>query len=827
MSLASRAQSPSGFRMMLRPDLSITRSEEGEEVIYLLRDPQTGEVFEFGELEYVILDLLDGRRDAAAVRRGLRDRTGADLSDQELAAFLSLVGSWGLLVRKTPPEEESVGRRDFRPSRVTQGAGRKANRERRAGERDSPPPRHVDPIAAESRTGAPAPGQEVYRVGTRGWSASANAGALFRLLHILFSPLRVLVYLIPLLLIIAAATIFQNMHLLKVDLPRLWSSWNIIQHLLFSMVTVNLLSQLSMGVVAKDYRVPDLKFGIRLVFGILPRFNLRIDDLSMLARRELLWVHATPMLLRLTTLSIGVIGWLMMRASGTLLPTFMLVLAIVSLISFLLTANPLAAGNGYAFLATLLNMPDLRQKAYRALLGRLFVSRRTRGVQDEEHRFALRAYAVASTLFLVAFVGIVLILTARWLELNYQGTGVAIFVALVVILGWNFRRQIVQRRQSRLASQAGVSTGRSLTPATGVVPIHSGSPFPVVDIPAPPRRRRIRWVRALVLGILVACLFVPYPYETGGVATILSVQQRDIHTETMGVLEEVFFAGGEWVSKGALIGRLSTYEQRKNIALTRAEIAEQEAKLEKLLTTPRKEEVDVAMKQLDSARVRAKFSTANAKRYEELYKSKSVSLDDLEDALKRAEVDRTEVIEKEAELELIKSGVHPKEIEAARSQLDALKEELSYHLDQLERTNLVAPFSGQIVTTDLAELVGKYFDRGDLFVITQDSRSLRVEILVPESDIGDVSEGALTRLKIWTYPDQIFEGRVAEIGPVANPSDYGKVVRVVSEIPNTEKLLKAGMTGFGKIDGGTKPVYEAFTRMLVRFVLIEAWSWLP
>ncbi|MDH3281742.1 MAG: efflux RND transporter periplasmic adaptor subunit, partial [Gammaproteobacteria bacterium] len=628
-------------------------------------------------------------------------------------------------------------------------------------------------------------------------------------------------------LVIAATTVFKNIHLLKLDLPVLWSSWNIIQHLLFSMVTVNLLSQLSMGVVAKGYGVPDLKFGIRLVFGIVPRFNLRIDDLSVLARRELLWVHATPMLLRLTTLSIGAIGWLMMRASGTLLSTFLLVMAIVSLISFLFTANPLATSNGYAFLATLLNMPNLRQKAYRALLGRLFRARRTPDSQDEEHRFALRAYAVASILFLVALLGTVLILAARWLELNYQGTGVAIFVALVVLLGWKFRRQIKQRRESRRASPAGVSTGRSLTPATGVVPIHSGSPFPVVDIPAPPRRRRIRWVRVLVLGVLIACLFLPYPYETGGPATILSVQQREIHTETTGVLEEVFFSGGEWVAEGALIGRLSTHEQRKNIALTRAEIAEQEAKLEQLLTTPRKEEVEVAMKQLDSARVRAKFSAANAQRYQELYKSKSVSLDDLEEALKRAEVDRTEVVEKEAELELIKSGVHPKEIEAARSELDALKENLRYHLDQLERTNLVAPFSGQLVTNDLEQMVGQYFERGDLFVITQNSLSLRVEILVPESDIGDISEGALTRLKIWTYPDQIFEGRVAEIAPVVNSTDYGKVIRVVSEVPNSKKLLKSGMTGFGKVDGGTKPVYEAFTRMLVRFVLIEAWSWFP
>jgi len=53
------------------------------------------------------------------------------------------------------------------------------------------------------------------------------------------------------------------------------------------------------------------------------------------------------------------------------------------------------------------------------------------------------------------------------------------------------------------------------------------------------------------------------------------------------------------------------------------------------------------------------------------------------------------------------------------------------------------------------------------------------------------------------------------------------VLKVTTLIPNQDGTLKAGMTGYGKIDGGTKPVIVAFTRAIVRFFLIEFWSWLP
>ncbi len=111
--------------MTLWDDLTITRARRGDEVVYLVRNPGTGEVLEFGELEYVILSQLSRYRRSTAIRRELRDRNGAGISGQSLSAFLRVVERRGLVVRMPTP----YGATTERPGpRSTQAPGAGAGR---------------------------------------------------------------------------------------------------------------------------------------------------------------------------------------------------------------------------------------------------------------------------------------------------------------------------------------------------------------------------------------------------------------------------------------------------------------------------------------------------------------------------------------------------------------------------------------------------------------------------------------------------------------------------------------------------------------------------
>src|SRR5262245_39095768 len=48
----------------------------GDRGPYVVKDPENGTYFQFGDEEYFLLNQLDGRQDAWSVRRGFADRFG-------------------------------------------------------------------------------------------------------------------------------------------------------------------------------------------------------------------------------------------------------------------------------------------------------------------------------------------------------------------------------------------------------------------------------------------------------------------------------------------------------------------------------------------------------------------------------------------------------------------------------------------------------------------------------------------------------------------------------------------------------------------------------
>jgi len=537
---------------------------------------------------------------------------------------------------------------------------------------------------------------------------------------------------------------------------------------------------------------------------------------------------------------------------------------------------------------TLLEIPDLRKRATRALRSYL----KGNAQDDEENAFALRMYALASFIFMFALAAFILWLIGSWLELNYAGLGVSVFCVLVLFLVLRFRSNMktraeirgekrvaerVRNREARIAElrmgaaggggggmgrggaggAGGGGMGRGggggmgrgmgaevrgprggrMGPAGGMgasapralARLPAGRVPGEVQAPEPiaPKKRNPFIRFGLLIAFIIVC-FLPYHYEPGGPVTTLPLQQQEVHAEISGVLGQIPFNGGESVKEGTLIAKINSLEEEKNVQTTRADIARRQADLEQLLSTPRPEEVQLAQQALDTAKTSAQFSSEEAGRLEVVYKAGHVSLEDYQEARKKADVDAQQVLEETANLQKVKAGPHPKEIEALRYEIAGLQEQLVYYENELEKTKLYMPFDGRITTINLRDKLGQYLEKGDLFANVENDESVRVEFAIPQSDVSEFALGADVRIKIWTYPDRIFPGKVIDIAPsVDEELEQGMVLKVTTLIPNQDGTLKAGLTGYGKIDGGTKPVIVALTRAIVRFFLIEFWSWLP
>jgi hypothetical protein len=47
------------------------------------------------------------------------------------------------------------------------------------------------------------------------------------------------------------------------------------------------------------------------------------------------------------------------------------------------------------------------------------------------------------------------------------------------------------------------------------------------------------------------------------------------------------------------------------------------------------------------------------------------------------------------------------------------------------------------------------------------------------------------------------------------------------EIPNPDEQLHPSEDGYAKMTGVYLPTWQAFTQMLIRFFMVEVWSWIP
>lgn len=380
-----------------------------------------------------------------------------------------------------------------------------------------------------------------------------------------------------------------------------------------------------------------------------------------------------------------------------------------------------------------------------------------------------------------------------------------------------------------------------------------------LDLPWARRTSRVwtrvrRWAIAIVItASIVRIGFIPYPYETGGSFVLLPTTRVEVRSEIEGIVEEVSVREGQWVEAGAPIARLSARMQERNVKATQGQLDEARSQLLLLKAGPKPEDVERAEAAVRTARTSLSWSSPRADRYAEIYGKKMISIQEYENVLRQKDMDTQALAESEANLRLVRSGARKEQIDALEAQARSLEALVDNYKVDLEHTAIHAPISGRVVTPRVEEITGTYLKPGqrDLVAEIEDARTVRVEVQVPEEDVSDVQIGAAVKVVAWAFHDMTFHGTVVAIAPVAatNAADSGSTtvvsgatqngtqvavtsatnrsVRVITEIPNPQGLLKSDLTGYAKIATGYRPVWDVLLRPLIRWFEVEFWYWIP
>jgi len=117
----------------------------------------------------------------------------------------------------------------------------------------------------------------------------------------------------------------------------------------------------------------------------------------------------------------------------------------------------------------------------------------------------------------------------------------------------------------------------------------------------------------------------------------------------------------------------------------------------------------------------------------------------------------------------------------------------------VDKKTLRAPFSGHLGVRQVD--VGQYLAAGTVIVTLQALDPIYVDFLLPQQSLDKIKVGLPTKVKVDTYPDKIFSGKITAINPKVEASSRN--VQVRATLANPEHKLLPGMFATVDIDVGS------------------------
>ncbi|MCV6596322.1 MAG: efflux RND transporter periplasmic adaptor subunit [Mangrovicoccus sp.] len=565
-------------------------------------------------------------------------------------------------------------------------------------------------------------------------------------------------FLLPVMLVVAVFETVTNWSAITEGFQLYFTTSNLAT-VVAVLVSLNLVISLLHACVAHSQGVTVSAVVIRFLFSFFPQIGLWMEDTEKLSRQQAIRLHGAPLIIRLFFACSGVLTFVATRHLGGVIPEAAVVVAVIASLSFLFSACPFLPSNGYRVMAEFLDEPHLRAKAFKALWSRF-----SRSQYQKADPQVLLAYALVSMAFALLLAVLTFLVFGRRLLLTFGADGLvigAIVIVLFLVRVWsqlkktneiywkNYRFE--RWRDRTLPSQE----QRKLEDTTRITP----------------------WT-ALKVALLVALAVVlmqPYEYRPSGPVTMLPRSQNSLSSDVEGIVEEVYFEGGEFLEKGTPVARLATQELEAQMRILQAE--------------------------QEQAQTNYDFVRVQCERNEALFEKGAIS---------------------DAQLQRYLS-----ECSAAEAELEILKAQMDRVQYRIDRSTFRMPFDGQLGTLYLQERLGSYLKEGVPVATVRDTSGFKVQFKARESDLALVHEGSPLEVRVYAYPDEIFYGEIVSIDPDVESGKGGQLVDMVGKIENRDGKLRSGMTGLAKADGIEKPIWRIITQGLYRFFVIDLWAWLP
>jgi HlyD family secretion protein len=276
---------------------------------------------------------------------------------------------------------------------------------------------------------------------------------------------------------------------------------------------------------------------------------------------------------------------------------------------------------------------------------------------------------------------------------------------------------------------------------------------------------------------------------TGKVEPITKVE---IKSKASGIVKKLYLDAGDRVKKGQLLAELDKEEIEARVAQARAQAEASEASLKGT-------EADLERAKVDAEGPDVPMLKRAYERAQGMAKEGVVSASALDDAQKNYELALNKQNVAKAQLLVLRAKIGQAQAQVAQdhANLKQLEEQLSY-------TSIISPIDGIILSRDVevGDAVSSILVLGStatLIMTEGDTSEVYVKGKVDESDIGKVYMGQPARIKVESFKDKTFNGKVTKISPMGVEKDNVTTFEVRVSINNPGGELKAAMTANAEI----------------------------
>ncbi len=276
---------------------------------------------------------------------------------------------------------------------------------------------------------------------------------------------------------------------------------------------------------------------------------------------------------------------------------------------------------------------------------------------------------------------------------------------------------------------------------------------------------------------------------TGKIEPITKVE---IKSKASGIVKKLYVEYGDKVKKGQVLAELDKEEIQARVEQARAQLEASNASLNGTRADLERAKVDAEGP--DVPLLKRAYDRAQG-----MAKDGVVSASALDDAEKNYEMALNKQNVSKAQLQVLQAKIGQAQGQVAqdRANLRQLEEQLGY-------TTIESPIDGIVLSRDveIGDAVSSILVLGSsatLVMTLGDTSEVYVKGKVDESDIGKVYLGQPARIKVESFKDKTFTGKVTKISPMGVEKDNVTTFEVRVSINNPEGVLKAMMTANAEI----------------------------